>query len=39
MAVLYLLLGAGTGLVAPPATDPTTVDVDATVSEEEPPRA
>jgi aspartate carbamoyltransferase catalytic subunit len=40
MAVLYLLLGAGTGLVAPPAIDPATaVDADGTVSEEEPPRA
>jgi aspartate carbamoyltransferase catalytic subunit len=41
MAVLYLLLGAGTGLVAAPAaTDPTAaVDVDGTVSEEEPARA
>jgi aspartate carbamoyltransferase catalytic subunit len=44
MAVLYLLLGSGTGLVAPPAappirTDPTPTDSPSAHTEEDPARA
>jgi aspartate carbamoyltransferase catalytic subunit len=39
MAVLYLLLGSGTGLVAPAAQVPATEEIPATEPEEEPARA